>query len=633
MRPEAPERGRRGWSLKLGATVLDAAHVRFAVWAPRAETVEVRLLLTGGRDRVLPLRRSGEFFAADCEGAGSGSDYFLRLNGRRDLPDPLSRYQPHGIHGPSRVIDPAAFGWRDHGWRGLPLEDYVIYELHVGLFSPEGTFDGATCRLDYLQEELGVTAIELMPVAQFPGSRSWGYDGVHPYAPQNSYGGPEGLKRLVDACHRRGMAVVLDVVYNHLGPEGNYLAEFGPYFSERYRTPWGEAINYDWRGADEVRRYFIDNALYWITEYHLDCLRLDAVHGIFDNSARHILQDLASAVHEQASVLGRAVNVIAESDLNDVRLIDPPSRCGFGLDAQWNDDWHHSLHSTLTAERQGYYADFRGLAHLAHAINHGFVYEGQRSAFRGRRFGSSSRGHSPCKLIAFAQNHDQVGNRAEGERLSALVPFEALKLAAGLVLLGPNVPLLFMGEEYGETNPFLFFTSFLDEALGEAVREGRLAEFARFGWERVPDPQMPETYERSRPDWSRRLEGDHAKLLALYRRLIELRRRTPALAGCRGNVEATAMPEERLLMIDRARGEERCLILASFDDSPTTPHLPLPRGVWRCLLDTSWEEFGGRDRMWAHDSFRAEAEPVRLRFNPFALHVYARSQIRSQTPG
>lgn len=625
MRPPAPPPP-RPWRLETGASVLLEGGVRFRVWAPHLQTMQLKLLSPGEEPRLYQMERRGEHFELVCPQARAGDDYFLRLDGERERPDPCSRFQPQGVHGPSRIIDPAAFAWHDGAWRGLPLEDYVIYELHVGLFSPEGTFEGVIRRLDYLQAELGVSAVELMPVAQFPGERNWGYDGVHPFAPQNSYGGPEGLKRLVDACHRRGLAVILDVVYNHLGPEGNYLAEFGPYFSPRYRTPWGEAINYDWEGSDEVRRYFIDNALYWVSECHLDCLRLDAVHGIFDNSPRHILADIASAVHEEAAHLGRAIHVVAESDLNDVRLIDSPSRCGYGLDAQWNDDWHHCLHALLTGERQGYYADFGGLDQLAQAAAHGFVYEGQRSRYRRRRFGSSSRGRSACKFVVFTQNHDQVGNRPEGERLSRLAPFEAVKLAAALLVLSPNLPLIFMGEEYGEEAPFLYFTSFLDEALGEAVRRGRLAEFAAHGWRAIPDPQDVGTYERSRPDWALRLSGRHAHLLSLYRRLIELRRSSPALASCRSHHEVSALSEEGLLVMERSRAEEQFLLLASFNDHPATPHLPLPRGLWRCLLDTSAPEFGGGEPMLAHESVLSDGQPVMLRFNPWAAQLYGRTR-------
>jgi len=625
-----PERFPRRWRLEMGARVTGPEEVRFAVWAPRAERAHVHLFLPDGKERLEELEYAGrENFGARLLGVPPGTDYLFGLSGRvKEFPDPVSRFQPQGVHGPSRVVDPAAFEWRDTGWHGLPFEEYVIYELHVGLFSPEGTFGGVMARLDYLQEEVGVTAIELMPVAQFPGERDWGYDGVHPYAPQNTYGGPDALKRLIEACHLRGMAVILDVVYNHLGPEGNYLSEFGPYFSGRYRTPWGDAINFDDRGSDEVRRYFIENALYWVSEYHVDCLRIDAVHGIFDASPRHILEDIASAVHEESASLGRPAYVVAESDLNDARLIDPPSRCGYGLDAQWNDDWHHALHAVLTGERQGYYQDFGKFKHLAHAVNHGFVYEGQRSRYRGRRFGSSTRGRSRCRFVAFAQNHDQVGNRALGERLSQLVPFEALKLAAGLVLLGPNIPLLFMGEEYGETAPFLYFTSFLDESLADAVRLGRLEEFAAHGWHAIPDPQAVETYERSRPDWSMRFEGQHAHLLSLYRKLTGMRASTPALASCRSHCESTSYGEDRVVVIERADGGEQFLILASFNGYPVTPHIPLPQGLWRCVLDTSRPEYGGKEQAFAPETVLAQREPVMLRFNPYALLVYARTEAR-----
>ncbi|MFH0809653.1 MAG: malto-oligosyltrehalose trehalohydrolase [Pseudomonadota bacterium] len=627
----APE-SRQPWKPRAGAEVVGPGTVRFRVWAPRVKSMQVRLLPPGGGERPHPMWRSGEFFEATLEGCPAGMDYYFRLDGERDRPDPVSRHQPHGVHGPSRVVTPSAFAWTDQAWRGISLEDYVIYELHVGLFTPENTFDAAIGRLDYLKEEVGVTAVELMPVGQFPGERNWGYDGVHLYAPQNSYGGPDGLKRLVEACHARGLAVVLDVVYNHLGCEGNYLREFGPYFSDLYRTPWGEAVNFDGPGSDEVRRYFMDNALYWTTEYHIDCLRLDAIHGIFDRGPRHILQDIAEAVHGQAAALGRAIYVLAESDLNDVRAIDPPSRRGWGLDAQWNDDYHHALQGALTTERQGYYADFGGLEPLARAINNGFVYEGQYSGFRGRRFGSSSRGRPPCRFVVFSQNHDQVGNRPEGERLSVLVPFEALKLAAALVLLGPNLPLIFMGEEYGETAPFLYFTSYLDERLGEAVRQGRLREFAGFGWTTIPDPQAPETYERSRPDWCSRLKGHHLHLLSLYRRLLKLRASMPALGRCGSRTEASSQADSGLLVIERAWGEDRFLLLASFNDSPTTPHVTLPGGLWRCLLDTSWEEYGGREPYRAVDSILAEGEPVMLRFNAYSCQLYARSLPAQASP-
>ncbi|MGH7823102.1 MAG: malto-oligosyltrehalose trehalohydrolase, partial [Candidatus Binatia bacterium] len=359
---------------------------------------------------------------------------------------------------PSRIVDPGAFRWSDDAWRGVELGGLVFYELHVGTFSGAGSFDGVLERLGDLAS-LGITAIELMPVAEFPGTRNWGYDGVHPYAPHDAYGGPEGLKRLVDAAHRAGLAVVLDVVYNHLGPEGNYLAEFGPYFTDRYATPWGDAVNFDGADSDEVRRYFLDNALYWVSEFHLDGLRLDAVHAIYDFSARHILEEIADAVHALAACLGRNLHVIAESDLNDPRLVRPREQGGFALDAQWNDDFHHAVHTALTGERIGYYADFAGIDPVAKVLKDRFALDGRYSRFRRRRHGREARDLSPARFVVFTQNHDHVGNRPRGERLASLVPFEKQKLAAALLLISPYLPLVFMGEEYAESRPFLYFVS------------------------------------------------------------------------------------------------------------------------------------------------------------------------------
>lgn len=434
----------------LGAASLGDGRCRFTVWAPAAEKVEVRLLTP--RPRVATLDRGGQgYHHGVLEGVERGSLYVYRLDGGPERADPASRSQPQGVHGPSEVVDPQ-FPWEDVSWVGPRLQDYILYELHVGTFTREGTFDAIIPHLTDLRE-LGVTAIELMPVAQFPGTRNWGYDGVFPFAVQDSYGGPAGLKRLVNACHREGLAVVLDVVYNHLGPEGNTLGDFGPYFSERYRSPWGPALNFDGPGSDEVRRFFIENALAWITDYHVDALRLDALHAILDLSAYPFLAELAAAVRERAARLHRRVYLIAESDLNDPKLVRPPEVGGYGLDAQWNDDFHHALHALLTGERTGYYEDFGTVAHLARAFTEGYVYTGQYSVYRRRRHGVPARALPAHAFAVFAQNHDQVGNRMRGERLSALVPFEALKLAAAVVLLSPYLPLLFMGEEYGETAP------------------------------------------------------------------------------------------------------------------------------------------------------------------------------------
>jgi maltooligosyltrehalose trehalohydrolase len=514
------------WRLGRGASVRPDGGASFALWAPAATQIAVRFPADGTEAPLA--RRNQGIFEATVERVPPGTDYHYRVDGR-DLPDPVSRHQPAGVHGPSRVVDPGAFRWTDADWRGLTMAELVLYELHVGTFTSAGTFDAVVPYLGGLRE-LGVTALELMPVAEFPGARNWGYDGVALYAPQSTYGGPEGLRRLVDAAHGAGLGVILDVVYNHLGPEGNYLGAFGPYFTDRYRTPWGAALNLDGPESDEVRAYFVDNARYWVTEFHLDGLRLDAVHAIVDTSAVSILAELAAAVHAQAEALGRRVVVIAESDLNDPRLVRAPERGGHGLDGQWSDDFHHAVHAALTGERTGYYVDFGGVAPIAKALRDRQVYDGQRSIYRRRRHGAPATDVPRERFVVCAQNHDQVGNRALGERLAALVPFPACKLAAALLLLSPYVPLLFMGEEYGETNPFLYFTSYGDPALAEAVREGRRQEFARFAWSgEVPDPQAESTFTRSRLERARANEPEHAALLVLYRDLLALRRQCAAL--------------------------------------------------------------------------------------------------------
>lgn len=582
------------WHLPFGARST-ADGVDFRVWAPRAERLAVRLLGPGG-DRLVPLAPEAEgYFRGQAAGAGAGDDYLYRFADGSERPDPASRWQPDGVHGPSRVVDPGGYPWRDQAWTGLELDDYLIYELHVGTFTPEGTFAALIPRLDALRE-LGITALQLMPVAQFPGRRNWGYDGVFPFAVQHSYGGPEGLKTLVDACHARGLAVILDVVYNHLGPEGNYLGCFGPYFTDRYRTPWGDAINFDGPGSDPVRHFVVSNALFWLREYHVDALRLDAVHGIFDFSARHILADLAEAVHRQARQLGCRVQVIAESDLNDVRLISPPDQGGYGLDAQWNDDFHHALHALLTGERQGYYADFGDLEQLATAYREGFVYSGQHSRYRRRRHGNSSAGRPPAQLVVFAQNHDQIGNRPQGERLAALVSPEKLRLAAGAVLLAPCLPLLFMGEEYGETAPFPYFIHHGDPELVAAVRRGRAEEFAAFaGQGVVPDPQAEATFRAARLDPWVADAGDHRRLLAFYRELLRLRRSLPALRRLsrEGMTVALAGGEAVLVLQRQGPADHACLALFHFGPGTARVTLPLALAPCRRQLDSAAPAWGG----------------------------------------
>lgn len=612
------------WQLDLGARPQNGG-ARFRVWAPFAKSVGVHVVDQGTRIEPLTPQTFG-YFEGTIPNVQVGSRYRYVLDDKEAWPDPASRFQPDGVHGPSAVIDPEAFHWTDGGWRGLPLSDLIVYELHTGTFSREGTFEGVIPYLDYLKQDVGITAVELLPVAQFPGRRNWGYDGTYLYAPQSSYGGPDGLKRLVDACHRKGLAVIMDVVYNHIGPEGNYLGKYGPYFTERYRTPWGSAVNYDDRHSDEVRHYVISNALYWVTEYHIDGLRLDAIHGIFDFSASHVLKDLATAVHREAKKLGRRILVIAESDLNDVRVIAPVSQGGYGLDAQWNDDFHHALRVVLTSERLGYYQDFSGLRDVASAIERGFVYDGRHSAYRGRVHGNSSVGRPANQFVVFAQNHDQIGNRAFGDRLTTQLPFEALKATAAVVVLSPNIPLLYMGEEYAETAPFQYFIEHGDPELIEAVRQGRRREFAHFGWQvDIPDPQDPATFERCRLALDKRNDQQQA-MLRWTKRLIELRKTLPAFrAGDRADPEhqVWCWDEERVLVLKRGhRSDPAALVILGFNPNPVTVDLSEPVGTWQLLLDSSSGDFGGKDRPNMPSRITIGRTAMTLHCPPFGTAVY-----------
>ncbi|HTE56734.1 MAG TPA: malto-oligosyltrehalose trehalohydrolase [Kofleriaceae bacterium] len=586
-------------ALPPGLVPLSGGSWHASVWAPRAAEVSLHIL---SPDRVVPLERGADgvhrAVLGARDGMAAGTRYRFRLTGAdagagadMELADPASRHQPDGVMGPSAAFDPS-FAWTDAGYRPPPLESMVIYELHIGTFTAAGTFDAAIARLDRLID-LGVNAIEIMPVSEFPGGRNWGYDGVFPWAVQSTYGGPAGLMRLVDACHQRGLAALLDVVYNHLGPEGNWLPSFGPYLSDRHRTWWGSALNFDGPDSDEVRRYFVESARYFARDLHLDGFRLDAVHAIVDTSARPFLVELSSSLQELGAELGRPILTMAESDLNDARLVAPWERGGMGMDAQWADDFHHAVHTLLTGEASGYYADYGSLRHLARVLSSGWAYSGDYSRVRRRRHGNPTGSAPGRSFVVFTQNHDQIGNRARGDRLSETVSPAEDRLAAALLCCAPFVPLLFMGQEVGERAPFQYFTSHEDPGLIEAVRRGRIAEFAAFGWraEDVPDPHDPATFARSKVS-EEIAAGAAAGMFELYRELLRLRRELPALRRLdRERVDVSCLEHEGLLMLLRwtedgpARAHQQVLLVASFAREQREVGVPI--GRWRVALDTA----------------------------------------------
>lgn len=553
--------------------IVDGERTLFRVWAPKPRAIELEIVAPRAQ-RVAMKPTGGGWLEASVDGVGAGARYWYVLDGERRRPDPASRALPDGVHGPSEVVDPRAYKWR-HPRRPRQMRDLIIYELHLGTFTRAGTCDAAAAELDRLVD-LGVSAVEILPVASFSGARNWGYDGVGWYAPQRSYGGPDGLRRLVDACHARGLSFILDVVYNHFGPEGSYVGELGPYFTSKYHTPWGDAIDYE--GAPAVRQFVLDNARMWFDEYRVDGLRLDAVHAIFDASKRHIVAELAALAHNEDRF------VIAESDLGDVKVITPLP-AGWGCDAQWSDDFHHALHAVVTGEKGGYYQDFGAVAQLATAVCEGFVYQGQPSPYRGRPHGTPSRELPGDRFVVCAQNHDQIGNRAVGERIGHLRPGCEHAVAA-TVLLAPAVPLLFMGEEHGDPAPFQYFTDHQDAALAQAVRDGRRREFSSWTESDVPDPQAAETHARSTIDLTLPERGGrHAELRRWYRALITLRREHPELVD---KSRCTTITDERvgaLAMIHAGR------IAVAVSLRGQAARLRLPRAGWRLALDAG--AFGG----------------------------------------
>jgi maltooligosyltrehalose trehalohydrolase len=552
----------------------------FTVWAP--EAARVRLRLPGVADHDMRPGPEG-WWRVEVAGAGPGTDYaFLLDDDERALPDPRSAWQPQGVHGPSRRYDHAAFDWTDQGWTGQQLPGSVLYELHIGTFTPEGTFDAAIGRLDHLVD-LGVDLVELLPVNAFNGEHNWGYDGVCWYAPHEPYGGPDGLKRFVDAAHAKGLGVILDVVYNHFGPSGAYAPRFAPYLTEQSNT-WGRTVNLDGPHSDGVRRYIVDSVLMWLRDYHVDGLRLDAVHAMPDSRATHFLEEVAAEVEALSTHLGRPLSLIAESDLNDPKLITPREAGGYGLHAQWNDDAHHALHTLLTGERQGYYGDFGSLECLTDVLTGAFFHAGTWSSFRNRSHGRPvDRQRTPGhRFVAYLQNHDQIGNRATGDRISATLSAGLLRVGATLLMTAPFTPMLFMGEEWAASTPWQFFTSHPEPELATAVAAGRRREFAAHGWPpgEVPDPQDPQTFVRSRLDWAELDKPEHREMYDFYRRLIALRKRRPDLSDPRLSHVEVRHGDQFLLM---RRGG--CLVVANLAGKPQ--RINLPGVVRRVLLATS----------------------------------------------
>lgn len=580
--------------MKVGSQYLGNGVCEFILWAPLVEQVAVHII--SPEEKLLPMTRQDRgYWYLKAEDIEPGTQYYYRLEDASDKPDPASHFQPRGVHEVSEVIDHTKTNWQDADWTDIPLDEMILYELHVGTFTPEGTFKAIIPRLSDLKE-LGVNAIEIMPVAQFPGDRNWGYDGVYPYAVQNSYGRPEDLKQLVDAAHQHGIAVVLDVVYNHFGPEGNYIAHHAPYFTHTYNTPWGDAINFDNAYSDGVRNYFLENALYWLENYHIDALRLDAIHAIYDLGAKHVLQEMADLVAELSQKMGRKFYLIAESDFNDVKIIRPKELGGHGLDAQWSDDFHHALRTVLTGESDRYYQDFGTCEQLAKAYKNTFVYDWQYSQFRQRYHGGDTSDRPASQFVVCIQNHDQVANRMLGERLSHLVDFEGVKLGAGALMLSPYIPLLFMGQEYAEESPFLYFVSHSDPELIKAVREGRKKEFVNPNHEGEDiDPQSKEAFMKSKLNWEQRKEGKHQVIWQFYQELIRLRRDVPALKKLdKQNLTATAIENQKVILLHRWQDNSQVFIILNFSEQNVTLSDVFPQtGQWQKILDSAESKWLG----------------------------------------
>jgi maltooligosyltrehalose trehalohydrolase len=613
----------------LGAKVLKEVGTRFRVWAPKAKAVTLLMLSGKAVGTVVMQQEEKGYYSVTIPEAADGDRYLYQLDDGPARPDPVSRFQPEGVNEASQVVDPRLFGWTDDGWNGIPLEQYRIYEIHVGTFTKEGTFEAVIEHLDYLVD-LGITALELMPVSQCPGERNWGYDGVFAFAPQNNYGGPDGLKRLINACHRKGLAVILDVVYNHFGPEGFHNEQFGYYIADKYRTPWGGAMNFDGPHSDSVLEFFLANAMYWIEEFHIDSLRLDAVDWIFDQTPKHFLQRLAEEVQLQREKLCRCIYLFAENDTNDARLINPPSIGGYGLDAQWDDNFHHALRTLLTGETTGYYEDFGQFSQIVKAYAEAFVFTGEYSRYRKRRHGGQAKDSATSQFVVFSQNHDQIGNRKCGDRLSSSQPLEKLLLVAGVVLLSPYLPLIFMGEEYGERAPFHYFINHSDPALIEAVRKGKHEEHPSGICEgEIPDPSAESTFLESKIDVGSKKEGQQALILDYYRLLLALRSKLTALQVFRREqMQVVGLQEQKTLTILRRAGESAVICLFSFSNMQEELRLVLPQGNWEKVLESSAHRWRGQgEAAPGKIAVDREGEESSITINAFSVLVYAGNNI------
>jgi maltooligosyltrehalose trehalohydrolase len=614
------------WQPMLGAVIQNDGSCHFCVWSPFAKQVELHL--TGEQDRYISMEPDEwGYYTVSLNQVTPGQRYCYRLDGAQEYADPASYRQPEGVFGPSEVVK-RQYDWQDDNWRGVPLQEYIIYELHIGTFSSEGTFKGAIPYLDELVR-LGITAIELMPVNQFSGTRGWGYDGVFLFATQHSYGTPPEFKAFVDACHQHGIAVILDVVYNHFGPEGNCTGCFGPYTTDHYKTPWGDAINLDGPHSDEVRAFFIENAHYWIDEFHIDALRLDATHFIFDNSAYTFMEELIAKIGDHRERLNRKIYLIAENDLNDPSLTRARDLGGYGIDAQWNDDFHHSMHTLLTNETYEYYAGFGELEHLVKAFREGFVYSGQYSPFRKHRHGRSSSMLPAEKFVVFTQNHDQIGNRMPSQRMCQYISFAALKLAAGVIIVSSNIPMIFMGEEYHEDALFNFFTDFQEEELVQAIREGRKMEFGSLlpEGDEPPDPQAEDSFLQSKLKHDLKASGKNRTMFDFHKKLFELRKSLLPLYDLhKEQMDVLGYERECLLYLRRWSGDEQVFMAFNFNHSPSTVTLPVPAGIWNKHLnsaDPCWRDDIPAGIITSEDTLHSNGQ-LKLTVAPQSFVLYQR---------